>query len=320
MFNNRKDLLKFLVVAETGTILTAADKLSMTQPALSRTISKLEEQFQGQLFERVPTGVRLTEFGSLVLDQSIHVLREMELAEEEIKTAISGQSGSLNITAGPVWMKTILPAAITLFQKSYPGIQLKLRTTTYQEGVWLLMNGENDLHFGGADTCTTLPQFLTRQYMLDMTWGIVAHTDHPLQAKEADYDDLADYPWIDFDAVMLNQAGIARPSLTDNVLDSLYERTGRRTETIIRTSSVGLSLMETGPYLSVLSLNFMERLPGAFLKPLPLQLGRYDFRTGALSRKALANMLPCSHFIKIVRDVVQGRQPLANPELQSPAG
>ena len=57
MFVKRKDLLKFLVVAETGTILTAADKLSMTQPALSRTISKLEEQFQGQLFERVPTGV-----------------------------------------------------------------------------------------------------------------------------------------------------------------------------------------------------------------------------------------------------------------------
>ena len=320
MFDKRKDLLKFLVVAETGTILTAADKLSMTQPALSRTISKLEEEFQGQLFERVPTGVRLTQFGSLVLDQSIHVLREMELAEEQIKTAISGQSGSLNITAGPVWMKTILPTAITLFHKSYPGIEVKLRTTNYQEGVWLLMNGESDLHCGGADTVTTLPQFLTRQHMLDMTWGIVAHRDHPLQTRESDYDDLADYPWIDFDAVMLNQAGIARPSLTDNVLDSLYERTGRRTETILRTNSVGLSLMETGPYLSVLSLNFMERLPGAFLKPLPLQLGRYYFRTGALSRKASASMLPCRHFIKIVRDVVLGRQPLANPELQSPAG
>ena len=320
MFDKRRDLLKFLVVAETGTILTAADKLSMTQPALSRTISKLEEQFQGQLFERVPTGVRLTRFGSLVLDHSMHVLREMELAEEQIKSAISGQSGSLNITAGPVWMKTILPTAITLFRKSYPGMELKLRTTNYQEGVWLLMNGENDLHCGGADTCSTLPQFLTRQYLLDMTWGIVAHRDHPLQAKESDYDDLADYPWIDFDAVMLNQAGIARPSLTDNVLDSLYERTGRRSETIIRTNSVGLSLMETGPYLSVLSLNFIERLPGAVLKPLPLQLGRYYYRTGALSRKASASMLPCRHFIRIIRDVVLGRQPQANPELQSPAG
>ena len=59
----------------------------------------------------------------------MHVLREMELAEEQIKSAISGQSGSLNITAGPVWMKTILPTAITLFRKSYPGMELKLRTT-----------------------------------------------------------------------------------------------------------------------------------------------------------------------------------------------
>ena len=319
MFEKRKDLLKFLVVAETGTILTAADKLSMTQPALSRTISKLEEQFQGQLFERVPTGVRLTQFGSLVLDQSIHVLREMELAEEQIKTAISGQSGSLNITAGPVWMKTILPTVVTLFRKSYPGIELKLRTTTYQEGIWLLMNGENDLHCGGADTYVTLPQFLTRQHMLDMTWGIVAHADHPLHAKESTYEDLAEYPWIDFDTVMLSHAGVARPSLTDNVLESLYERTGRRVEIIIRTNSVGLSLMETGPYLSVLSLNFMERLPGSFLKPLPLQLGRYYYRTGVLSRKASSSMLPYRRFINIMRDVVLGRESLTKAGLQLPA-
>lgn len=75
MFEKRKDLLKFLVVAETGTILTAADKLSMTQPALSRTITRLEEQFKGQLFERIPTGVRLTEFGSQVAEQSRRILR-----------------------------------------------------------------------------------------------------------------------------------------------------------------------------------------------------------------------------------------------------
>ena len=80
MFEKRKDLLKFLVVAETGTILNASDKLSMTQPALSRTIRKLEEQFNGQLFERIPTGVRLTQFGRLVADQSLHILREIELA------------------------------------------------------------------------------------------------------------------------------------------------------------------------------------------------------------------------------------------------
>ena len=303
MFEKRKDLLKFLVVAETGTILTAADKLSMTQPALSRTITRLEEQFKGQLFERIPTGVRLTQFGSQVAEQSRRILREIELAEEEIKLSVSGQSGSLRVSAGPVWMKTVLPAAISIFHATYPGIELKLRTTTYQEGVWLLMNGEIDLHCGGVDTYETLPQFVTREHILDMTWGIVAHEDHPLHARESTYEALADYPWIDYDMVMPDQAGNVRPSLTDNVLDRLYKRTNKRAGTVIRSNSMDLSLIRTGPYLSVLSLNFMERLPGSFLKPLPLQLGRYYYRTGVLSRKASASMSPCKHFIRIVRNV-----------------
>lgn len=303
MFEKRKDLLKFLVVVETGTILTAADKLSMTQPALSRTITRLEEEFQGQLFERMPTGVRLTQFGSQVAEQSRRILREIEIAEGEVKLSVSGLSGSLRVTAGPVWMNTVLPAAISLFHTSYPGIELKLRTTTFQEGIRLLMNGDNDLHCGGVDTYETLPQFVTREHLLDMTWGIVAHEDHPLHAQEAAYEDLADYPWIDYDMVIPDQAGNVRPSLTDNVLERLYKRTKKRAGTILRSNSMDLSMIRTGPYLSVLSLDFMERLPGSFLKPLPLQLGRYYYRTGVLSSKASSSMSPCRNFIKVVRNV-----------------
>ena len=304
MFEKRKDLLKFLVVAETGTILTASDKLAMTQPALSRTISKLEDQFKGRLFERIPTGVRLTTFGSLVADRSRRILREIDLAEKEINLAVTGQTGSLRVTAGPMWMKAVLPLAIARFHKSYPGIELKLNTATYPEGVWSLMNGENDIHCGGIDTYEPLPQLVMREHILNMTWGIVAHKDHPLHSVESTYDDLADYPWIDYDKVIQSQAGTIRPSLTDNVLDKLYKRTSKRVGTVIRTNSVDLSLIRTGPYLSVLSLNFMERLPGSFLKPLPLQLGCYHYRAGILSRRSLVNMPPYRRFIKVVRDVV----------------
>ena len=306
MFEKRKDLLKFLVVAETGTILTAADKLSMTQPALSRTIARLEEQFKGKLFERIPTGVRLTQLGNLVAEQSRRILREIDIAEEEVKSSISGHSGFLGVTAGPMWMKAVIPTAIAIFHTSFPGIELKLRTATYQEGMWLLMNGENDIHCGGIDTLETIPQFVTREYILDMTWGIVAHAEHPLHAKSAAYKDLADYPWVDYDKAMMNQAGNSRPSLTDNVLDKLYERTNKRAGTVIRSNSMDLSMIGSGPYLSVLSLNFMDRLPETFLKPLPLQLGRYSYRTGILSRRSSASMSPCRHFVKVVRKVALG--------------
>ena len=64
--------------------------------------------------------------------------------------------------------------------------------------------------------------------------------------------------------------------------------------------------METGPYLSVLSLDFMKMLPGSFLKPLRLQLGNYRFPAGVLSRKSSSNMSHCRDFINIIRDIVLG--------------
>ena len=52
MFDKRHELAKFLAVADTGSILGAAEKIAISQPALSRIICKLEEQFKGKLFER----------------------------------------------------------------------------------------------------------------------------------------------------------------------------------------------------------------------------------------------------------------------------
>ncbi len=306
MFEKRKDLLKFLVVAKTGTMLAAADKLSVTQPSLSRIIAKLENEFDGQLFERTPTGVRLTKFGSVVADWSHHVLREIERAEEEINLTVSGQTGRLRVTAGPMWMKAVLPTAINKFHEIYPGIELELITTTYPEGLGLLINGESDLHCGGIDTNELLPRFLMRERILDMTWGIVAHKDHPLQAKASSYDELTDYPWIDFDKIMQKGPDGYGSTLTNEILDKLYKQTSKRAKTIIRTNSMDLSLIGTGPYLSVLSLNFLEKLPGSFLKPLSLQIGRFSFHTGILSRRETGSMAPYRHFKKIVRDVVLG--------------
>ena len=90
MFDKRGDLKKLLTVVEEGKIHSAAEKLHITQPALSRVIAKLERQFNGQIFERVPKGVRLTQFGAIVLDQVRHILREIEHAEEEINLTLKG--------------------------------------------------------------------------------------------------------------------------------------------------------------------------------------------------------------------------------------
>ena len=306
MFEKRKDLTKFLAVAESGAILTAADKLGITQPALSRVVARLERQFGGRLFERMHTGVRLTPLGTVVCDLARHILYEIEAAEEKVNATLAGRTGSLRVTAGPMWMRAVLPAAIARFHETLPGMELRLQTAPWTEGIRLLTSGESDLHCGGIDSDEPLPPFLKLDRFLDMTWGIVAHRDHPLHAGAASDDALADYPWIDYDTSIRAMGGGATPSLA-SVLDQLHDRTGRRVKTVVRAGSDGLFLMGTGPYLSWLSLTFLERLPGRPLKPLPMAFGTYRHRTGIVSRRSSEDVSPFGLFRGIVREVASER-------------
>ena len=307
MFEKRNDLVKFLAVVETGAILAAADKLGITQPALSRVVARLERQFGGRLFDRMSTGVRLTPVGAVAADLARHILYEIEAAEEKINATLAGRTGSLRITAGPMWMRVVLPVAIARFHETCPGMEIKLKTTPVTEGIRLLVNGESDFHCGGINTSEPLPQFLKCERFLDMTWGIVAHRDHPLHSSAVREDALADYPWIDFDAPMrANGRGGGRPSLA-GVLDQLHDRTGRRVRTVMRAGSSGLFLMGAGPYLSWLSLTFLGRLPGRPLKPLPMAFGAHRCRVGIVSRRSSDDLAPFGRFRDIVREVAAAR-------------
>ncbi len=307
MFEKRKDLTKFLAVAETGAILSAADKLGITQPALSRVVARLERQFGGRLFDRMSTGVRLTPLGAVVADLARHILYEIEVAEEKINATLSGRTGSLRVTAGPVWMGAVLPEIIARFHETCPGVEVKLKTTPLSEGIRLLANGDSDLHCGGINSNEPLPQFLRSERFLDMTWGIVAHRSHPLHSGIAGEEVLADYPWIDFDAPLRSDAANGRPALT-GVLDQLYDRTGRRVKTVTRAGSGGLSLMRVGPYLSWLSLTFLDRIPGDPLKPLPVAFGSLRYRAGMVSRRSADDLSPFGIFRDIVREVASSKE------------
>ena len=308
MFERRSDLVKFIAVAEAGGILAAAGRLAITQPALSRAIARLEDRFGGQLFERLPTGVRLTPLGDTAARLARHVLREIEAAEEKFHAAVSGRTGCVRITADPIWMQAVVGPAIAGFHETCPEIELKLRTVPFARGLRLLMDGESDLHCGGIDPGAPLPGFLRREQFLDMTSGIVASEGHPLLAATPAVGDLSDYPWIDYGATAPTAAaaGNGQPSLT-GVLDALYAHTGSRVKTIVRAGAVGLFLMGTGPWLAWLPLNFLEGLAGPPLRPLPLGFGRYRYRAGFIARRSAEDLPPFRQLQEAVRDVALER-------------
>ena len=112
MFEKRTDLVRFLAVAETGRIGAAAERTNVTQPTLTRDVARLERRLGGRLFERIPTGMRLTALGAIAAERARRILLEVEAAEQAMDAAHAGRTGVIRITATPPWAETVLaPAA-----------------------------------------------------------------------------------------------------------------------------------------------------------------------------------------------------------------
>ena len=304
MFDKRHELAKFLAVADTGSILGAAEKIAISQPALSRIICKLEEQFNGKLFERSSTGVRLTPLGSMVAERARHILREIESAEQEICSTLSGHTGMLSITADQIWADTVVPATIHKFHEKHPDVELKLRAATYADGIQSLISGESDLHCGSIGGNGEWSPLLLPERVLDMTWGIVAHESHPLHTTKIGCAELTAYPWIEYDAVSNGETDCDNlPSLA-HVMSELESRTKKRVKAIVRSNLTGLSMMQEGCYLSYLPLNVIDKLPGVSLKPLPTDMGRRRHRTGLIMRRSSRSLSALVQLQRIIREVV----------------
>ncbi len=308
MFERRSDLVRLLAVADAERIVMAADRLAMTQPALSRIIARMEQEFGGSLFERIPTGVRPTRLGGLVVEHARRILRDIEDGEEAVVAALAGRTGRICVTAAPLWMQAVVAPAVQAFHAAFPEVELKLRTAAWREGVRRLADGKSDLHCGGIDTGEALPAFLRRERFVDVTAGIVSASEHPLQAARPKPRDLVRWPWIDVDGPAGAGGDVGdRPSLA-GVLDELRERTGRSVRAIVRAGSAGLALLAAGPWLAWLPLELLDRLPGAPLRALPLAFGRRRYRTGFVARRAAENLAPFRMLEEAVRDAALGRR------------
>ena len=128
VFDRRDDIVKFLAVAEAGKIGAAAERLAIAQPALTRTIARLEARFGARLFERLPTGVRPTALGETAAELARGPLREIDAGAEKFDAVIRGRTGSYWITASSMWMEAVLAPAVDAFSARLPGIELTLRT------------------------------------------------------------------------------------------------------------------------------------------------------------------------------------------------
>ena len=145
-----------------------------------------------------------------------------------------------------------------------------------------------------------------------MTAGIVAWRGHPLLGGPVAPEDLARYPWIDFDWPAPASRDESRPSLAA-ILAQLRDTAHARIVTVLRLDGAGLFALAGGPWLAWLPIELLGRLSGGLVRPLPVEIGRYRYRTGFVARRAAEDLAPFRALEQAVREIALGRD-------DSPAG
>ena len=143
-----RQLRAFLAIAETGTFTAAAERVHVTQAAISMQIRQLERETGAKLFVRAPRRVILTEAGEKLLDRAQLILREYDAALEELAALTGAEKGRLRIgSASAMVSADPLPQILRELKKTHPGVETSVASGTSAELVQRILSGELDAAF-----------------------------------------------------------------------------------------------------------------------------------------------------------------------------
>ncbi|OHD08941.1 MAG: LysR family transcriptional regulator [Sphingopyxis sp. RIFCSPHIGHO2_12_FULL_65_19] len=123
------DLKAFLAVAETGSTLSAAQAMRVSQTTVARRIAALEEAIGVHLFERRQAGYALTPVGDAMLASALAVKDAADRFGEAADARSRDAGGTVSLTTMEIFAVTILPPILRDLRAAHPGIHIHLDTS-----------------------------------------------------------------------------------------------------------------------------------------------------------------------------------------------
>lgn len=175
-------LQAFRAVAETGSFTAAAERLFLTQPAVSKRIAQLEEQLGARLFDRIGRQIRLTEAGRALLPRTRRIMLELDDMTRAIRDLSGDVSGSLVLGTSHHIGLHRLPPVLREYSRRWPRVQLDIDFIDSEEAWEGVLQG--DLELG----VVTLPPEHDPRADAEVIWrdplAFVVSPEHAL-AREA---------------------------------------------------------------------------------------------------------------------------------------
>ncbi len=135
----------FAIVVQSGSFSAAADRLLLTQPAVSQHIQDLESALGARLFDRGRRGVTLTPAGETLHEYTRSILRLVAEAEAAVTDVTQLAAGEMAVVATPGVSVYLLPDWVLAFRDQYPKLSVQVQTSTTPQIVAQLQSGKADI-------------------------------------------------------------------------------------------------------------------------------------------------------------------------------
>jgi DNA-binding transcriptional LysR family regulator len=190
-------LSRFVTVADLGSLNRAAQKLNLSQPALSKSIRLLEETLSADLIERGPRGITITPFGQSVYTYAKLIATELRKMDEEIGAMRDLTLGAVNLGTAPgnVFTSNVLANAILRLAKTGRRLIINSRVGPREHLIKPLLLGELD--FVITVLTENPPAELIEEQLYEDPLIFVVKPGHPLtRRKGIGIRDLVRFPWV----------------------------------------------------------------------------------------------------------------------------
>lgn len=194
-----QNLQAFVQVAETKSFSLAAERLFITQPAVSKRISALEDQLNTPLFDRINRSVQLTEAGRVLLPKAMSILQTVKLARQQLADLSGDVSGTLRLATSHHVGLHHLPSLLRRYSEDFPKVELDMSFLSSENAYAEILQGNCELAI-----VTLAPELAPQRdnsiksiAIWDDPLMFVASPSHPLsQQKNISLNDLSQSPAI----------------------------------------------------------------------------------------------------------------------------
>lgn len=161
----------------------AARHLHISQPALSRSISVLENQLGVKIFDRLPGNLLLTVFGQRILQKGNLILQDVRVLHRDLDLLREIQTGEINIGCGPFTAETFIGEALAAFHVTHPNINVQVTVDMTPQLLPLLKGRTLDLFVAETRDILTV-QDLDITPLNQQQGHFCCRTGHPLSSKQ----------------------------------------------------------------------------------------------------------------------------------------